>query len=392
MARVPTPGSLSAVTMLPHRPSSDLRARARALLDSAWHDDPGFCVPNPGVYPHQWLWDSCFHSVVWSSFGDRRAVIELRSALASQDRRSGFVPHLTYWTEPDRHADLWERTGTSRITQPPMYGHAIAEAVRAGLTIEADLIDRAVAGMRHLLEHRPRRNGLICVLHPWETGCDDSARWDDWCPGGYDRRRWWEVKGELVRALRSDEPGGVPVGSERFAVPSVGFNALVAWNLNELAATVALEPLERAAGPLIAALAGRWDEGRRTWTDADEGSGRARTLDALLPVLVDPRDEVFDDLLDPDAYGAPFGPRGMHAAEPAADPDGYWRGGSWPQLSYLLALAARRAARHDVADAIMVSLRKAVDMNGFAEYWNPVSGDGRGADPQTWSALAAVTV
>ena len=84
-------------------------------------------MPNATTYPWQWLWDSCFHAVCWAHLGEGgRAVAELGNVLAHQ-APDGFVPHLTYWDGADVHAGFWGRRGTSSITQPPMYGHAVAE-------------------------------------------------------------------------------------------------------------------------------------------------------------------------------------------------------------------------------------------------------------------------
>jgi hypothetical protein len=52
-----------------------------------------FTVPSLSVYPFQWLWDSCFHTVVWSRSDPERAADELRALLAWQDKR-GFIPHV----------------------------------------------------------------------------------------------------------------------------------------------------------------------------------------------------------------------------------------------------------------------------------------------------------
>ncbi len=362
-----------------------LVARSRAVLDAHWQPE-GYTVPNASVYPHQWLWDSCFHAIAWAAVGDAdRAVAELTNVFAHQSF-DGFVPHMTYWRAPDLHADFWGRRHTSCITQPPMYGHAIAELWRRGIEVPPDLIDAAEAGLRFHLERRPQ------IVHPWESGCDDSARWDRWCPGGWSPARWKAVKGELVAAIELDPWSEAAVGSSRFSVRSAGFDALVAFNAAELTLATG-RPLDTEARRRE--LAARWDEERRTW--ADEPHGIVRTLDALLPVLVEPSSSprvatVFADLADPRAYGTPFGPAGMHPREPAFEPGRYWRGTSWPQLTYLFWVAARQHAFDDEADALGARLVERMAATGFAEHWNPVTGAGLGAQPQSWGALVSAVL
>jgi hypothetical protein len=357
-----------------------------------WNGD--FTVPNAGVYPWQWLWDSCFHAVIWLALGrSDRAVVELRSALSEQ-RPQGFVPHLRYVGE-NPHARFWGLARTSSITQPPMYGHALAELVRAGVEVPDELVRRATAGLRFLLASRRRSaEGLVRACHPWESGCDDSPRWDDWCGGTFDHRRWYDVKGELLAAIERSA-GGAPLDNPAFAVAPAGFNALIAWNALELATVTGDDALAAAGRELAAALSTRWDADLRTWVDAGpsaEGSGRIRTLDALLPALVcaDHAADAFDELADATAYGTPFGPAGVHVAEPVFERRAYWRGPAWPQLSYLLWVAASRSARHDLASSIGSTTAAAVSSSGLAEYWDPLDGTGLGAIPQSWSGLALV--
>jgi hypothetical protein len=366
-------------------------------LDQAWVE-PGFCVPNLDVYPHQWLWDSCFHAVIWAHLGSDRGVTEIANALSAQ-ADDGFVPHMIYWREPDLHADFWGRPGASVITQPPMYGHALAELRRLRCSIPADLVARARAGLLHL-GRRPRTPaGLIPILHPWESGCDDSPRWDRWFPPGLDKADRQKRKGHLVDALERS-PDGHGLDSKAFAVGSIGFNALVAWNASELADAFDQpdDALTELAADLTRSVAGRWRDDR--WVDEvgsaeaagpdDQvpGAAAVRTVDSLTALLVDPRPEAFDQLVDPEGFGAPFGPRGVHRAEPTYEPDVYWRGAAWPQLTYLLMVAAARADRPGTAHLLARWLVDGADRSGLAEYWNPETGSGLGAIPQTWAGLA----
>lgn len=380
---------------------SDLRDRVRSVMDAHWRevDGHGFTVPNAAVYPWQWLWDSCFHSVVWAELGEaERAVRELESLFAHQDD-DGFVPHVTHHGDATFHAEFWGRSGTSSITQPPMYGHAIAELRRRGVAVPPALVEQARAGLAFLLRdrHRDEASGMITVVHPWETGADDSPRWDDTCPGGFDVARWKRVKGELLASVERTR-GGAPVANPAFAVAPVGFNALVAWNAVELArAEGDRDPGGDDVRALVDALAGRWDHEHRTWVDGGAtaaGSGRARTSDALLGALVDPdlgrAAIVATELSDPAAHGAAFGPTQVHRAEPSYDPVGYWRGATWPQVGYLHWVAAREGGRAVDADRLAATTVAGAVTSGLAEYWHPDTGAGLGAVPQSWTGLALV--
>ncbi len=403
-------GEEDAVSAADTLPIDDpLAARARQVLQAHWRDE-GYTVPNLDVYPHQWLWDSCFHAVAWAALGDGdRARRELANVFDDQ-RPDGFVPHVRYWTDPDVLAGFWGRSRSSVVTQPPMYGHAAAELCRRGIVVPEPVVSAAWAGLADLLTHRPRPGGGVGLLHPWESGCDHSPRWDAWCPDGFDDDRWYERKGELVASLVVTSDGS-PVANPAFTVAAAGFDALVVFNCWELA-TVRSEPaVEALADEVADSLLARFDAERITWVDVvDESDGRAvrdergrwvgtasgatRTLDALLPVLIDPRpevaDAVFASLRDPAAHGAAYGPTGVHRDEPAFDPTRYWRGPAWPQLTYLLWVAARSADRAEDAAWLAEHLRAGAAASDFAEYWDPDTGAGLGARPQSWTALAAV--
>lgn len=372
-----------------------LRVDVAAMLDAQWVPE-GYCAPNTVVYPFQWLWDSCFHAVIWAELGDPRSVIELRTALSVQSP-DGFVPHMNYVRDRSAHASLWGRTGASSITQPPMYGHAIASLVRKGVDVSEELIVQAIDGLWFLLRSRRRTlSGLIELCHPWESGADDSPRWDDLCPGGFDFDRWQAHKSSLVGSIHRNEHGS-PIHNDRFAVGSVSFNALIAFNAFELDEVLGVSELRDAAEDLVEALRTRWSDEHATWKD--EGpighrSGAARSLDGLLPLLVE-RDEtrvaaVVDQLVDPTQHGGAFGPSGVHRQEATYAADQYWRGPSWPQLSYLIWLALLRAGRVDEAVAVAVGTQRGAARSGLAEYWHVDTGEGFGAIPQSWAGLAIV--
>lgn len=381
--------------------AATLAATAIAVLDAHWQPD-GYAVPNADTYPHQWLWDSCFHAVVWARCGHPdRAVAELHSALAHQGP-DGFVPHMTYWSDPQAAAGFWGRPSTSCITQPPMYGHAVAELAAAGVAVPSQVVDAAAAGLGFLLgARRAGGAGGVRVVHPWETGCDDSPRWDRWCAGTWTPQSWRQAKGDLVAAVAGPGRRG-PTHSPAMDVEPAGFSALVAYNARQLAGTGLCSPavatsLATAADEVAAALADRWVPQLATWADTDHTgapTSQVRTLDAVLGALVVDDDAqcaaALATVTDPDAFAGRFGPAGVHRREPAFDPDRYWRGPAWPQLGYLVWLAARRAADHTTADAVAAATAAGAVASGWAEFWNPDSAVGHGASPQSWTGLAAV--
>lgn len=388
-----------------------LRSSARSVLEAHWRE-PGFTCPNAATYPWLWLWDSCFHAVVWAELGEpERARSELSLALGGQDAE-GFVPHLRYLDGSTHHDPFWSRTTsagqvpTSSITQPPIFGHTVAELLRRGVDVPDELVQRASAGLWFLLTRRRRsRAGLVELVHPWESGCDHSPRWDDLMAPGhgsadpYDERRWFDRKGELLGSVvRSD--GGAPLSNDEFAVGSVAFSAMVAFCAQELAGVTGDAALEEAADQLAASLATRWDPGRRTFVDDGPtagGSGRIRTAEALLAILVvtehDVVTEVIAELEDPDALGGAFGPAQVHRQEPTYRPRSYWRGPSWPQLDHLLVLALRRSSApgaHEAASSLATRARGGALRSGWAEYWEPDDARPGGAVPQSWTTLAAL--
>lgn len=394
-----------------------VRERARAVLDTNWRE-PGFTCPNPTTYPWLWLWDSCFHAVVWGHLGDSgRALSELGCVLQAQ-HSDGFVPHLVYFDGDRSHERFWwgdtvpsaaDAVPTSSIAQPPVFGHTIAELVRLGIDVPSPLLDAAAAGFEFLLKRRRRsEHGLVEIVHPWESGCDHSPRWDDLMfpdrpavAAGVlpDRSEWFDRKGELLGGIERSTAGS-PLHNPDFAVGSVAFSAITAWAATELASVTGHRALLESATELEALVACRWDAELLTWADdgpTAAGSGRARTVEALLPLLgevdVEVRGAAAPQLVDTSAFGGPFGPAQVHAEEPTRQAGTYWRGPSWPQLDYLLWLAVgadRGGRERSIAAAIAEGTVSGALTSQWSEYWDSEDGSGGGARPQSWTTLATL--
>src|SRR5215207_8138327 len=80
-----------------------------------------------------------------------------------------------------------------------------------------------------------------------------------------------------------------------------------------------------------------------------------------------------DRVLDPSAFGGPFGPASVLRGHPTFRPGWYWRGSAWPQITYLFWLAARDFDAQQAA-ALAQQLQAGVIASGFAEHWHADSG------------------
>ncbi|MCU1494424.1 MAG: hypothetical protein JWO62_2188 [Acidimicrobiaceae bacterium] len=84
---------------------------------------------------------------------------------------------MGYQLDSGASRELWGITGSSTITQPPMFGHAIAELAGRGFDVDR-FVAPATAALGFLLERRRGESSAALIAHPWESGLDGSPRWD----------------------------------------------------------------------------------------------------------------------------------------------------------------------------------------------------------------------
>jgi hypothetical protein len=374
---------------------NDVRAKAQQVLESTWLPSEGFCPPNPTVYPHQWLWDSCFHAIAWTALGDSRASTELHSCLSGR-LPNGFIPHMRYLGESENRGPLTDR---SSYTQPPIYAHAARVLRSAGVEVSQSDLVAIEEALDWLWSYRITDNGLVFIVHPWESGADDSPRWDSWGDGGaYDHARSRILDQQLIRATRFDNFGAA-VASTSFVVAPAAFNAFVAHAADETYQLTGDERWRRRATDLAAAIDDQlWDDEQGLWVDhavvAGGDSVIIPTLDGLLGALstsdAAKAERAMEQVFDDSRFGGTYGLAYVPKDHPTYQPNAYWRGPAWPQLNYMMSIAAKRWDRQDIYDTIADKTVRGALASGFSEYWDPESAAPLGARPQGWAALAAV--
>lgn len=381
-----------------------LEASVHKFMHENWNGN--YTAPNPTTYPFLWLWDSCFHSLIWAALGEEEKCLTELSSIFESQAEDGFIPHVNYSAQPNlpqsEWANLWGRTHSSSITQPPMYGHAIAELTKMGIEIPEEIIEKAKKGLAFLFNQRRRdfKTGLIYLCHPWETGIDNSPRWDDYIEGDFQgdtegnfQVKAWDVqKIELLKHIELNENNS-PEFNPAFPVVSIGFNALVAFNVLELEKVA---ECELGAIEIIQALDESFDSELKTWVDPSldksltKGiSSRVRVLDALLTGFVSDKnfDIIEEQVNNKKAFGGEFGLATVHREESSFSQNTYWRGSVWPQMMYLFIKMFEFNGREETATILKESFLNGVLKANFSEYWGADTGEGLGACPQSWAGL-----
>ncbi len=190
-------------TGTPHRRLPDDDQRAAILRDAARVLNANWLgastVPSRSLYPHQWSWDAAFISIGRSWYDEARARLELLTLFDAQ-WSNGMLPHIiffnpaipigAYFPGPDfwdsrRSPHAPRDRPTSGITQPPIHAAAVLEMHRHAVEVDGStafleaIYPRLVAQHDYLSRDRdPTSIGLPAIVHPWESGLDDSPAWD----------------------------------------------------------------------------------------------------------------------------------------------------------------------------------------------------------------------
>ncbi|WP_213454950.1 MGH1-like glycoside hydrolase domain-containing protein [Rhizomonospora bruguierae] len=439
---------------MPHDVPAGRRLRRLAVqtLDGNWAR--GHTVPSRQLYPHQWSWDAAFIAIGLAHYAPERAWHDLRALFAGQ-WADGRVPHIVFdasvaeadyfpgpafWRAPSPPA--MPGGATTGLVQPPVHAVAAWEVYArdrsaAALGHLGWLYPRLVAQQEYLLGRRNAGGaGLPAIVHPWESGLDNSPAWDapltevpvdedllrryarqdlrrahaEHRPTDVDYCRYIHIA-ETYRDSGYADGAGDPAGlADRhpFVVECPNFVALTAAAERALAAIARVldaDPaphLDRAAA-LTAALVDRlYDPVNATFHALDVRTGKlspARCVNGLTPlILPDLPEPAVRAILAEGAsprFGWPTAGRGLplpshDRTAPDFDPVRYWRGPSWININWLLWRGLRTHGRHDLAAALRAAMLGLIDREGCFEYYHPDTGQGVGAAAFSWTAALAL--
>ncbi|HEX9343278.1 MAG TPA: hypothetical protein VF995_06655 [Actinomycetota bacterium] len=429
----------------------DLREQARTVLDGNWIGSS--TIPSRGLYPHQWSWDAAFIAIGRSWAEQRRAQEELETLPAAQ-WANGMVPHIVfnpavptedYFPGPDfwqseRCPNAPHKLRTSGITQPPLHARAALEIYQhasdrdEALAFLGRVYSKLAAQHAYLARWRDvGGHGLAAIVHPWESGLDNSPLWDSELdslvipPGALPRYQ----RADLRHANAADRPTDAAydryvylaityrdadyddatlLDRSPFLVESVLFNAIYLWSvraLAEIAALLGTDPgphREQAARLHDAILARFWDPscGHIFGYDVRNGCPVPKDSIASMTPLLDPdlpgevAAAIVADLSSPH-FTAPAAER--HHLFPSYDleaPDfdrrRYWRGPVWINTDWLVWRGLRQHGAAALAKQVEHDIVALVERSGFREYFDPFGGEGYGGMDFSWTAALLLDV
>jgi len=402
-----------------------------------------FTKPGPRQYPHQWNWDSAVIALGLSHYDLPRALIEIRSLISGQ-WRDGMIPHVVYHLTPSDYFPypaFWQiensphapSVATSGITQPPLLASMI-RAIHARTPIPDFIREIYPALLRwHRWLHTARdvdQSGFACLIHPWESGTDDSPRWlaamAAITPTDVPQFRRGDTKHvaaaerphhadyerfvHLIDVFRRHryEPSALLTQSP-FLVQDILFNSILYRADDDLRAlaleiTQPSDEIDSWLKKMRANFDARfWDETRHLYFDYNARAQtpiRVNTAMTFAPlyaglITAERAAQLIDEhWLNPAEYGkgepVHYALTSTSQSEAAWEARRYWRGPVWIVYNWLMIVGLKRYGYHDLADLLRHDSLTLIARSGFCEYYDPRDGSGCGSPDFSWPAALAI--
>lgn len=407
-------------------------------------------IPAKGLYPHQWFWDSCFIAIGLRHHDLPRAKKNLLS-LKNGQWKNGMIPNIIFYglDERSRHVKTWDSSRnpyspkhfrTSGITQPPMLAEAVWRVGEKMTTKErkeffTDMYDSLVKYHEWMYRERdPHGEGLVLLVHPWESGTDNAPHWMrelhlNQAPV------WVRIVDGLgiekaIDILRPDSRLGVAI-SERassidelllfsiqrrlrrkrydihailrhahLAIEDLAFNSILV-RANERLLQIAKVLKKEVPAELLTsihktphALELLWDGHDRQYYSRNFTTHELinePTIGTLLPLYAGSikkyrATELVRLMKNKRQFWSEFPLCTVPKTSSYYSSKRYWQGPAWLNTNWLVIDGLRRYGFTAEADTLRDRSLLMVEQAGMREYFNPQTGQGLGADDFSWTA------
>ncbi|HUY00480.1 MAG TPA: trehalase family glycosidase [Candidatus Deferrimicrobium sp.] len=401
-----------------------IKEKAKRVLEGniVQNEEYFYTCPSTGTYQHQWLWDSCFHAIIWSYFNPENAKKELHTLIKKQFE-NGMIPHTLYWKRAKgafpRLTDwffkrLFPENDRTHITQPPLLAEAVLKVYET--TNDTNFLESMLPSLIKYYDwlHDERNeqitgDGLVSIIHPWESGMDLLPVWDHI----HGIRRLFTIRtGFWLRNLIKEYnkvAWNIEKMKERnlFFVKDVAFNVIYIINLKVLANLCAiLGQKEKKKILLLRAEKAQSALINKCWDDKVGFFYSIRSLDdvilpeisvtGLFPLLLEIGNEkaerlVKEHLLNEEEFWLPFPIPSVAKSSPKFNPKGssllLWRGPTWFCTNWYSIKGLQQQGFNDLAKEIIIKMCEMIEKSGFREQYNPITGKPYGAKNFGWSTL-----
>jgi hypothetical protein len=412
-----------------------------------------YTVPAGDLYPHQWLWDSCFIAIGLRHLDIDRAKTELTSLLRGQ-WSNGMLPNMIFASGKQyrRDREIWKSylspyspddVATSGITQPPMLAEAVFKIGQKLPPAERRTWYRqiypAILAYHEWLyaERDPHGEGLILLLHPYECGLDNTPPWISelrkhsmplWVrsierlhldgivnafrrdtkhvpPGqrmsNVEAAAYWAALRRLRRKAYNSE---AILSRSLFAVEDLTFNCiLIRANdcLAEIAKAIGHDlpiKLSQQMAKTKTALEQLWDENHSEYFSRSFVSHKLieePTIATFMPLYAGAvSKERAEQLVNLLKRRRTFAARWPVPSVPLNSPDfeahKYWQGPTWVNTNWLIVEGLKRYGFDDEAKLLAERTIELVAKNGPSEYFSPLDGSPAGAPNFSWTAALTI--
>ncbi|RLE45252.1 hypothetical protein DRJ22_04825 [Candidatus Woesearchaeota archaeon] len=374
-----------------------------------------YICPAPGKYPHQWLWDSCFHAIVMKHFNVELAEKEMITLL-SMVQEDGFLPCTIFWDANFFvrffNNFLYSSKYFNRITQPPVVGISLEKIYSK--TKNKQFLERTLPLAKKyylwLMKKRDIDNdGLVSVIHPFETGADECIVFDKiyGLKNPTTLTIYYYLLKNLRQCKRLDWDLEKISKEEVFNVESVGFNCIYAQGLRSLSRLFSevdndkdarfFNKKANATEKVIFEKC--YDNVNDIFLDLafrDKLKVPVVSFFSLMPLILDNIDPVIADfvvkehLLNPKEFWSPYPIPSVSMSDPSFSSSGttlLWRGPTWINVNWFIFNGLKKHGYHDVAKEILKKTIELVAKSGFREFYNPFTGEGMRTKDYGWSTL-----
>ena len=398
--------------------SSALAQQIQGQLQANCRETNGhrYTLPSSNAYPYQWLWDSCFHALMWRHFDIEMAKDELRS-LTVRQWENGMIPHMHYWKpHPTVMRVDWGHDGTSALTQPPLLAIAAWRIYQTDGDKELlrELYPAITRFHEYLLTRRLPGRGLIGIINPDESGEDNSPRFDNALdlPPQHPVKRHSKKRFALFKDHIDCGYDAADCTSKHFWSEDVPFNSYFIWNCEVLADIAEVCDQDQAAARWRAA-AKKVSTAMRThlftagvFVSTVDTKGTVATVNSwskFAPLVAglysqaEAQKLITDHLLDPKQFWSTYPIPTVALNDPTFAPEEptygnpwqhpHWRGPVWLAPNWTVYHGLCRYGFTEIAQELRERSVTMVERGGMREYYHPETGTGMGAAGFTWGGL-----